>query len=350
MNNGRPIVSDLGALSIQRSTSRVSPADRRFRPFSIIRRVLYVAAILYLTGTVLGGIGLGWIALHPPRRAITSHDDDNAKAAANAASEGLESVSLATPGGTTLRAWFLTPPSANGNAVILFHGVSDNRLGMYGYGKWLLEHDYAVLLPDARGHGLSDGLATYGLKESDDIHRWVDWLEDHYHPRCVYGFGESMGAAQLLQSLPKESRFCAVVAESPFASFREVAYARFGRQFHTGPWIGSTFFRPTVDVGFLFVWLRYGLNMEEASPKNAVEGIRIPVLLIHGLSDRNIPPFHSDEIQARNPSDIVVWKVPGAVHTGAHQAAPQEFERQVLGWFQSHPSAPGAAALRSMGW
>jgi len=166
----------------------------------------------------------------------------------------------------------------------------------------------------------------------------VDWLEDHYHPHCVFGTGESMGAAELLQSLAKETRFCAVVAESPFASFREVAYARFGRPFHTGPWIGQTFFRPTVDVGFLYVRLRYGLNLENSSPKQAVENIRTPVMLIHGLSDDNIPPFHSDEIQAHNPNDIEVWKVPGAVHTGAHNALPREFERRVLSWFQSHSS------------
>jgi uncharacterized protein len=240
----------------------------------------------------------------------------------------------------TLRGWFLTPRLGNDNAVILLHGVSDNRLGMYGYAKWLLDNHYAVLLPDARAHGVSGGLATYGLKESDDIHRWVDWLEGTYQPRCVYGLGESMGAAQLLQALSKETRFCAVVAESPFASFREVAYARFGREFHTGPWIGSTFFRPTVDVGFLYVRLRYGFNMEDASPKRAVARTTTPVMLIHGLRDRNIPPFHSDEIHASNPDDVVVWKVPGAVHTRAHQVAPEEFERRVLNWFESHPSIP----------
>jgi hypothetical protein len=76
----------------------------------------------------------------------------------------------------------------------------------------------------------------------------------------MFGFGESMGGAQLLQALPKEPRFCAVVAESPFATFREVAYARFGRPFHTGPWIGGTLFRPAADVGFLYVRYSYGLN------------------------------------------------------------------------------------------
>jgi len=316
-----------------------SRPDRGLRRHPFLRRLFYVAAALYLAGTVFGGIGLGWIALHPPRLPVTAREQANAQDAARAAAEEFDSISLTVADGTALKAWFLTPPSPNGNVVILLHGVSDNRLGMYGYGKWLLDNHYAVLLPDARAHGLSGGLATYGLKESGDIHQWVDWLESRYHPQCVYGLGESMGAAQLLESLPNESRFCAVVAECPFASFREVAYARFGREFHTGPWLGSTFFRPTVDVGFLYVRLRYGLNMEEASPKQAVEITRIPVMLIHGLSDHNIPPFHSDEIQARNPTDIVLWKVPGAAHTGAHKIAPEEFERQVLGWFKTHSSA-----------
>jgi len=265
------------------------------------------------------------------------------RAAARADSVEFRDVELTTPDGAILRAWFMRPKDSNGNAVILLHGVSDNRLGMYGYGKWLVQNHYSVLIPDARAHGTSGGeLATYGLKESDDIHRWVDWVETNEHPRCMFGLGESMGAAQLLQSLPKEPRFCAVVGESPFATFREVAYARFGRQFHVGPWLGKTFFRPTVEVGILYVRLRYGLNMETASPERAVEGLRIPVLLIHGLSDRNIPPYHSDRIQSHNPSDITVWKVPGAVHTGAHKAAPEEFERRVLGWFATHSAAAPA--------
>ena len=116
-------------------------------------------------------------------------------------------VDLKTPDGAVLRAWFMRPKEWNGDAVILLHGVSDNRLGTYGYGKWLVQNHYSVLLPDARAHGSSGGeLATYGLKEFDDIHHWVDWIETFEHPHCMFGLGESMGAAQLLQALPKEPR------------------------------------------------------------------------------------------------------------------------------------------------
>ena len=293
-------------------------------------------AVLYLLGTVLGGVGLGEIALHPASPPISQSEERNAQAAAERDSVEFRDVELTTHDGVLLRAWSMRPQQPNGNAVILLHGVSDNRLGMYGYGRWLLQNHYSVLLPDARHHGNSGGLTTYGIMEANDIHQWVDWIETNEHPHCVYGLGESMGAAELLQSLTREPRFCAVVAESPYATFREVAYARFGRPFHAGPWLGRTFFRPTVDVGFLYIRIRYGVNMEDSAPEQAVASSKVPVLLIHGLNDRNIPPYHSDLIKAKNPESVEVWKVPGAVHTGAFKAAPEEFSRRVLGWFAAH--------------
>jgi uncharacterized protein len=301
------------------------------------RRIFFVFVLLYLACTILGGIGLGWIALHPPSARLIPSEERNAQAAAREAGVEFRDAEITAADGVTLRGWFMRPAQANGDAVILLHGVSDNRMGMYGFGKWLVANHYSVLIPDARGHSLSGGFVTYGLKEADDIHRWVDWLEANEHPNCMYGLGESLGAAELLQALPKEPRLCAVVAESPFASFREVAYARLGWPFHAGPWLGRTILRPTVEVGILYVRWKYGLNLEDASPAEAVARVYTPVLLIHGLNDTNIPPYHSDLIQARNPVSVVVWKVPGAVHTQAHRAAPEEFDRRVLEWLRLPP-------------
>src|ERR1700685_2438566 len=148
-----------------------------------MRRLLFVLALLYLLGTFLGGIGLGWIALHPPGHPATASEELKPQYFAKSASAEFHDVELTTPDGAVLRAWFMRPREPNGDAVILLHGVSDNRMGMYGYGTWLLQHHYSVLLPDARAQGNSGGgLATYGLRESDDIHRWVDWIESAEHP------------------------------------------------------------------------------------------------------------------------------------------------------------------------
>jgi len=199
---------------------------------------------------------------------------------------------------------------------------------------------FAVLVPDSRAQGESGGeFQTCGLKESDDVHRWFDWLVMQQDSRCVFGVGESMGAAILLQSVEKESRFCAVVAESSFASFRQIAYVRAGQLFQAGTWLGKVALRPAVELAFLYGRLTRGINFADASPERSVVGSRVPILLIPGLADDNIPPRQSVWIRAHNPADIVLWEVPNAGHCGAVSAAGQEFDTRVLGWFRSHGRA-----------
>jgi pimeloyl-ACP methyl ester carboxylesterase len=86
------------------------------------------------------------------------------------------------------------------------------------------------------------------------------------------------------------------------------------------------------------VHLRFGLDMETATPEGAVAATSVPVFLIHGLNDRNIPPCQSEDMETQNPSKVILWRVAGAAHCGAHGVSPQEFERLVLAWFSSHSS------------
>jgi uncharacterized protein len=191
---------------------------------------------LYLAFCLVAGILVADGTLHPARRSLTQADETKMREIARQLNADLENVSITTPDSITLNAWSIYPRSANGDAVILLHGLADNRIGMTGYAELLLAHGFAVLLPDARAHGASGGqLATYGLLERDDIRQWFEFLVAQTHPHCIFGFGESMGAAELLQSLSVEPHFCAVAAESSFSSFREIAYDRMASLFTSAP-------------------------------------------------------------------------------------------------------------------
>jgi alpha-beta hydrolase superfamily lysophospholipase len=245
----------------------------------------------------------------------------------------------------SLQAWFIQPQHSNGDTVILLHGLGDNRLGMQGYAEMLLTHGYSVLMPDARAHGLSGGVhPTFGLLERDDIRRWFEWAEHEHHPGCIFGFGESMGAAQLLQALDSEPDFCAVAAESSFSSFRETAYDRMGQQFHAGPWVGRTILRPVVEIALAYTRWKYHLDLASVSPESAVAHTQVPVLLIHGQADGNIPVRHSRRIQSAN-SEVMLWEVPGADHCGAISVAPAELEHRVVSWFVAHERVLRRASL-----
>ena len=152
-----------------------------------------------------------------------------------------------------------------------------------------------------------------------------------------------MGAAILLQSVREDTRFCAVAAESPFASFRQIAYLRVGQFVGTGTWLGKLALRPVVELAFLYGRITRGVSVADASPEEAVVGSRVPILLIHGLADNNIPFQQFEWIRSHNAADITLWEVPGAGHCGAVDAAPQEFDSRVLRWFAVHDHAPAMA-------
>jgi len=310
-------------------------------------RVFLLCGVVLVSTWILICAGIGYVAadlaLHPGRRALTAALKVRVQAVAASNHAELADVSIAAMDGAILRGWNIRPQHGNGDTVILLHGHTDNRAGMLNVADMLLRHGYAVLLPDARAHGTSGGdIATYGVLEADDVRRWFDWAERAESPRCIGGLGESMGAAQILDSLSVTPGFCAVVAESSFASFREASYDRLAQKFGAGEWVGRTLLRPAVEAGFLYARWKYGVNWEQASPENAVAASSVPVLLIHGKKDTNLPAYNSEMILAHNRSRIpavILWEPAEADHCGTAGAEPREFERRVIGWFESHDAA-----------
>ena len=237
---------------------------------SILKSVKFFG-FLYIVLAIVGGVALAVFSLRLPRHHIQEAQRNIVLAQVSGLHAWLEDVNISAADGTVLRGWYVVPEHSNGAAVILLHGVTDNRLGMAGYGEFLLQHGYSILLPDARRHGESGGdLATYGLNEAKDVHGWIDWLYRVHSPSCLYGLGESMGAAIVLQFLKYESRFCAVVAESSFSDFRQAALDRVSVRIGLPPVFGKYYFRLPVEIALLYTHLRYGLDLNNASPQDAV--------------------------------------------------------------------------------
>jgi len=107
----------------------------------------------------------------------------------------------------------------------------------------------------------------------------------------------------------------------------------------TGTWLGKVALRPAVELAFLYGRITRGVSLTDASPEESVVGSRVPILLIHGLSDNNIPFQQSEWIRSHNPADVKLWEVPGAGHCGAVSVVPQEFDSRVVGWFSTHDHA-----------
>jgi pimeloyl-ACP methyl ester carboxylesterase len=288
-------------------------------------RTLLIATGACLAVATLALFGAGAVAaegaLHPARRTVASICPCIAHAQCREAM-------IKSPDGTPLRSWYFEPGSGNGAAVILLHGIGATREDVVSLGSVFLKAGYSVLTPDLRGHGESGGIVTYGIEEEPDVHAWADWMLRQPHVSRIYGFGASLGASELLESLNRESRFGAVIAESPFASFPGIATERMGRITLLAPLV--------VDSGLLWVRLRYGVDVRQSSALEAVRRTHVPVLLIHGLKDGRTSPDNSRELAEANPGVTQLWLIPKAGHANAWATAGKEFEGRVLAWFAEH--------------
>ena len=283
----------------------------------VVRRVAEWVAALLIGLLVIGGV-LAEMSMHVRRP------------------PGLGACPPGTPqaiafDGVILRGKFRG--SGDRGCVLLLHGIGDTHFGMNGFSEVLVAAGYRTLAPDSRGHGWSgDALVTYGVRESRDVSTWVDWLQGRGCTR-IFGLGESLGGAVLLQSLAHETRFRAVVADSAYSSFPRIAVDRINRVLGVPAWLGDFAAVPAVAGGMFYARVRYGVDLKATSAVDALRDTRTPVLLIDGLEDSHTPIAHSRRM-ARVNREIQVWEVAGADHCGAFGTQPVEFQRRVLERFQ----------------
>jgi alpha-beta hydrolase superfamily lysophospholipase len=304
----------------------------------------------------------GWLVgpgyLHPWRRDLTPDLIREAEASFAVTRSQRQEFEVRAPDGVRLRGWLVHPPSPNGSWVLLFHGVSDNRVGVIGQSEFLLHAGYSIIMMDARAHGASEGpMATYGWLERNDTRAIVDalvlseerryesiqWMGPPPPPMHIFALGESMGAAIALQSAAVDPRIEAVVAEAPFANLREASYDYAGLRW--SPLLGKTLFAP-------FSWtLIYrgeslaGFPAAGVSPEKAVAVRPFPVLLICDALDVALPCRHSEMIYAAARGPKQLWVVRGAYHTAALGFQPEEFRRRVLAFFVAAAQASNSTAL-----
>jgi len=310
------------------------------------RRLIRIALLLLLFPPLLAAV-LGWLAgpsfLHPVRLVFTVADVREADDTFNYIGAHREDFDVRAPDGVLLRGWKVRAKNPNGNWVLVFHGVADNRMGVMGQAEILLRAGYSVVMMDARAHGASEGaMATYGWLERQDTRAIIDALFSSESSASLtssasstsghlFALGESMGAGIALQSAAIDPRIEAVVAEASFASLREASYDYAGLQKY--PWLGKTFFAPGAWTLLYRGQSLAGFPAAEVSPEKSVAARAFPVLLICDTDDTTLPCRHTKRIYDAALGPKQIWVVAGAFHTAALGYQPDEFKRRVLAFF-----------------
>lgn len=240
-----------------------------------------------------------------------------------------EDVWITAPDGNNLHGLYL-PAHGRPRAVVLYlHGNAENLSSHVHAVRWLPAQGYSVLALDYRGFGRSQGKATVDTVH-EDAEAALAWLVAHLRdadtPLIVYG--QSLGASVAIRWVadsPLRDKVTAVIAESPFASYRGIAREKLSQVWLTWP----------------FHWPLSLLISDRYAAIDVVDRISpIPLLLIHGERDPVVPSRHSQRLHAAAHAPKNLWLIPNAGHINA---TAQEPVRQRLLLFLAAISAPAAS-------
>ncbi|HEX6936051.1 MAG TPA: CocE/NonD family hydrolase [Actinomycetes bacterium] len=286
------------------------------------RRLALGALVPVLGFSLVLPVGLGWFATH-----TITPDVPSAELGA-----AYEDVSFTTSDGLRLEGWYVH--SRNGAAVIAFPG----RNGPQKHTRMLARHGYGVLLFDRRGEGASEGDSNlFGWGGEKDIYAAIDFLERRpdVEPDRIGGIGFSVGGELMLQAAAESGRLDAVVSEGagtrtlgeeleelpardlalalPMLALKTASVAVLS---DTAPPPRLTDLMPRLTAPLLLIWAPNGGNAETMNPE------------YHRL--------------AGGPASI--WEIPDAMHIQGIAAHPREYERRVVGFFDSALGGDGGVS------
>jgi uncharacterized protein len=230
-----------------------------------------------------------------------------------------QEISFTTPDGLQLEGWYV--PSENGAAVISFPG----RRGPQKPAQLLARHGYGVLLFDRRGEGESEGDPNLlGWQGTRDIEGAVAFLKarPEVDDEKIGGLGLSVGGEMMLQEAAENDELKAVVSEGAgIRSVREAVHMD-GPAKVVGSWAFGI-----VTLGTA-VWTS---NLPPRSLTDLSAEITQPALFIHATPGQGGETL-TEKFYAAAKGPKEYWAAPGG-HTGAIDAAPEEYERRVVGFF-----------------
>jgi alpha-beta hydrolase superfamily lysophospholipase len=260
------------------------------------------------------------------------------------------------------RAWRATDPTA---VVILVHGLRDHSARYEAFATSLAQHGFAVYAYDHRGHGRSDGQGQMVDAFDDyliDLHTFVTEVRTREPNRPLFLFGHSMGGAiATMYAETRDPQLAGVVLSAPALRHHvdDVQHAFLDLSSVMFPYVGLLSLEEhdfTRDAAALTEMQRDPLIHHESGPARTAaellsaighirgwfDGIRVPVLVIHGVADRVTMPEGSEDLihGATTSPDRTLWRCDGMFHDLLHEPEHAALGDAIRSWMESRRDGP----------
>ncbi len=216
-------------------------------------------------------------------------------------------VRFTTPDGLQLHGWFLPAAGTAGKppfcTMLFLHGNAENISTHIASVWWLPARGVNVFMFDYRGYGLSAGEPSIEGVHIDANAALETMMQmPEVDPARTVVFGQSLGGTVAVTTVARSDhrhKLRALIIEGAFAGFRSIMRDKMASALLTWPlqWIPSL----TIDDTF---------NAKESIARLSP----LPVLIVHGLDDRTIPPDNARVLHdaAGDPKEL--WLVPDVRH------------------------------------
>lgn len=301
-------------------------------------RILIVVLVLVVVVDVVGAIYFYEIAIARGDKSFLKdspdlegtyeagiHGDDGAWFDEN---PDIETVQIASDDGLTLQGYYLAADMPTARTAILAHGYAGKAQTMGNLAAlWHDELGFNVLIPDARGHGASEGnYVGFGWHERKDYLQWIAWVLDEVGDDAeILLHGVSMGGATVAmtsgEDLPDNVKV--IVADCAYTAVEDVLAYQLKQLY------GLPAF-PLVPSTSVVTQVRAGYSFGEASALEQVKKTRVPMLFIHGDADTFVPVEMVYPLFEAHAGEKELLIVPGASHGTSYVQQPEMYEDAVI--------------------
>ncbi len=222
--------------------------------------------------------------------------------------------------------------SGKKKVAICFHGYTSKGMSDYiGLSDYYLKRGYAMLLPDARAHGESEGeYIGFGCLDRKDALGWINWvIQEVGEDVEIVLHGTSMGGATVLMAsgLDLPSQVKGIVSDCGFTSPKEVFTHVLNSMYHLPAF-------PVIQGADLMNRKLAGYGMDECNAKREVAHAKVPILFIHGSNDTFVPTHMCNEIYECCASPKKMLIVEGAAHAESYYKDTEKYEQALNEFFE----------------
>jgi fermentation-respiration switch protein FrsA (DUF1100 family) len=228
--------------------------------------------------------------------------------------------------GLKLKTLYLPTASKSNKTVIMAHGYMGSAETMAPYAKMYHDWGYNVLVPDARGHGNSEGdYIGFGWPERKDYLQWIDKvIHENGKQTEITLYGISMGGATVMmtsgEKLPANVK--AIVEDCGYSSVNEELAGELKELFNLPAF-------PLMNVTSGITKLRAGYFFGEADSVKQLAKNKVPILFIHGDADTFVPFAMLEKVYNATNAPKEKYIVPGAEHAKAYTTDPDAYKAKV---------------------